>query len=181
MYFDKAFRDRKLSILKTAYEQYKKEAAAYAGPAVIEVFGEEGFSPVNKKKAWTFSEKQQKLYLEYKNMSMPVTNQYIPGDETSFTIIAFPVPDIGPDFEEIFQETIKINTLDYEKYQKIQQTLIDALDKAEYVEILGKGRNCTNMRVNLMELSDPASQTKFENCVADVNIPVGEEIGRAHV
>ena len=30
VYFDKAFRDRKLSILKTAYEQYKKEAAAYA-------------------------------------------------------------------------------------------------------------------------------------------------------
>lgn len=174
VYFDKAFRDRKLSILKTAYEQYKKEAAGYGGPAVIEVFGEEGFTPVNKKEAWTFSEKQQKLYLEYRNMSMPVTNQYIPGDETSFTIIAFPVPDIGPDFEEIFAETIKINTLDSEKYQKIQQTLIEVLDKAEYVEILGKGHNCTNMRVNLMELLDPASQTRFENCVADVNIPVGE-------
>ena len=38
-------------------------------------------------------------------------NQYMPGDETSFTIIAFPKPDIGPDFEEIFRETIRINTL----------------------------------------------------------------------
>lgn len=174
VYLDKAFRDRKLSVLKTAYEQYKKEAADYAGPAVIEVFGEEGFAPANKKEAWAFSEKQQKLYLEYRNMSMPVANQYMPGDETSFTIIAFPVPAIGPDFEEIFAETIKINTLDYEKYQKIQQALIDVLDGAEYVEILGKDDNCTNMRVNLMELKDPASQTKFENCVADVNIPVGE-------
>lgn len=40
--------DRKLSVLKTAYEQYKKEAAEYAGPAVVETFGEESFSPVNK-------------------------------------------------------------------------------------------------------------------------------------
>ena len=32
VYYDKAFRDRKLSVLKTAYEQYKKEAAEYAGP-----------------------------------------------------------------------------------------------------------------------------------------------------
>ena len=34
----------------------------------------------------------------------------MPGDETSFTIIAFPKPEIGPDFEDIFRETIAINT-----------------------------------------------------------------------
>lgn len=107
-------------------------------------------------------------------MSMPIVNEYIPGDETSFTIIAFPVPAIGPDFEEIFKETIEINTLDYEKYQKIQQRLIDVLDTAEYVEIIGKGNNCTNMKVCLAELTDPKAQTRFENCVADVNIPLGE-------
>ena len=128
VYYDKAFRDRKLSVLKTAYEQYKKEAAEYAGPAVVETFGEDSFSPVNKEEAWSFTEKQQRLFLEYRNLSMPVVNQYIPGDETSFTIIAFPLPSIGPDFEEIFKETIDINTLDYVKYQKIQQHIIDALD-----------------------------------------------------
>ena len=113
VYYDKAFRDRKLSVLKTAYEQYKKEAAEYAGPAVVETFGEDSFSPVNKEEAWSFTEKQQRLFLEYRNLSMPVVSQYIPGDETSFTIIAFPLPSIGPDFEEIFKETIDINTLDY--------------------------------------------------------------------
>ena len=174
VYMDKAFRDRKLAVLKTAYEEYKEAAALYAGPAVMEIFGEEGFEPVNKDAAWAFSDKQQKLYLEYRNMSMPVANEYIPGDETSFTIIAFPVPSIGPDFEGIFEETIKINTLDYVKYQKIQQHLIDVLDMAEYVEVIGKGENCTDMKVWLAELTDPASQTKFENCVADVNIPLGE-------
>lgn len=174
VFMDKAFRDRKLSVLKTAYEQYKKEAAWYAGPAVLETFGEPGFEPVNKSEAWAFSEKQQKLYLEYRNLSMPVVNRYVPGDETSFTIIAFPTPAIGPDFEGIFEETIKINTLSYEKYQKLQQKLIDVLDTAAYVEVLGRGDNCTDMRVSLAPLSDPSSQTRFENCVADVNIPVGE-------
>ena len=174
LFMDKAFRDRKLAVLKTSYEEFKQLAADYAGPAVVEIFGEEGFAPVNKAEAWAFDEKQQKLYLEYRNSSMQIVNEYIPGDETSFTIIAFPVPAIGPEFEAIFEETIKINTLDYEKYQKIQQRLIDVLDTAEYVEVVGKNENRTKMRVNLTELTDPSTQTRFENCVADVNIPVGE-------
>lgn len=174
VFMDKAFRDRKLAVLKTAYEQYKKEAMDYAGPAVVETFGEPGFAPVNRPEAWAFSEKQQKVFLEYRNLSMPIVNEYIPGEETSFTIIAFPVPAIGDDFEEIFKETIKINTLDYALYSRIQQSVIDVLDQAEYVEILGRAGNCTNMHVNLWPLSDPKKQTKFENCVADVNIPVGE-------
>ncbi len=174
LFMDKAFRDRKLAVLKTSYEEFKQLASEYAGPAVVEIFGEEGFAPVNKGAAWAFDEKQQKLYLEYRNSSMQIVNEYIPGDETSFTIIAFPVPSIGPEFEDIFEETIAINTLDYEKYQKLQQSLIDVLDTAEYVEVIGKGENCTNIRVNLIELTDPSTQTRFENCVADVNIPVGE-------
>lgn len=174
LFMDKAFRDRKLAVLKTAYEEYRGIAGDYAGPAVVETFGEAGFTPVNKTSAWAFDEKQQKLYLEYRNASMPIVNEFIPGDETSFTIIAFPVPSIGADFEGIFEETIEINTLDYEKYQKIQQNLIDVLDTAEYVEVIGKGNNCTNMKVCLAELSDPKTQTCFENCVADVNIPLGE-------
>ena len=105
---------------------------------------------------------------------MPVVDEYVPGDETSFTLIAFPVPAIGADFEEIFKETIRINTLDYDLYRDMQQKLIDALDQAEYAEIKGRGANCTNLRVRLHPLKDPKTQTKFENCVADVNIPVGE-------
>ena len=85
----------------------REDAAVYAGPAVIETFGETGFEPVNKPEAWAFTEKQQNLYLEYRNLSMPVVNEYIPGDETSFTIIAFPVPAIGEHFPEIFKETIR--------------------------------------------------------------------------
>ena len=52
--------------------------------------------------------------------------------------------------------------------------MIDALDQGEYVHILGKGNNETDMKVQLFKLTDPEKETIFENCVADVNIPVGE-------
>ena len=174
LYMGNAFKERKLSILKAAYEQYSELASWCAGPAVVETFGEEGFTPVNKKTALALNDHQQELTLAYANESRQVINQYMPGDETSFTIIAFPKPEIGPDFEDIFRETIAINTLDYEKYQKIQQKLIDALDKADYVEITGRDGNETSMKVQLHTLTDPEKQTNFENCVSDVNIPLGE-------
>lgn len=174
LYLDKAFKERKLSVLKVAYEQYKEPASWYAGPAVVETFGEEGFQPENKKEAWALSERQEKILLSYSNEAMQIADAYVPGMETSFTIIAFPMPEIGPDFEAIFQETIRINTLDYELYRDIQQTIIDALDQAEYVEITGRGANETKLRVHLHTLEHPDQETNFENCVADVNIPVGE-------
>lgn len=174
IYTRKAFLDRKLSVLNVAYETYKKEAADYAGPAVIVSFGEEGFDPVNKPEALALSEKQEKMVLTAANETAQLVNRYIPGDETSFTIIAFPRPAIGPDFAEIFAETIKINTLDYEIYKQIQQAIIDVLDQADYVTITGKGDNHTNLKVKLHPLSQPDQETNFENCVADVNIPLGE-------
>ena len=174
LYMGNAFKERKLSILKTAYEEYKDLAAMCAGPAVVETFGEEEFEPVNKKTAFSLNDHQQELTLSYATASRQIVNQYMPGDETSFTIIAFPKPDIGPDFEEIFRETIRINTLDYDTYQKIQQTLIDALDQAEYVRITGREGNETDLTVHLHTLNDPSRETNFENCVSDVNIPLGE-------
>ncbi len=174
IYLDKAFKERKLSVLKVAYEEYKTLARGYAGPAVVETFGEEGFTPENKKEAFALSDKQEKLLLAYSNESMQITDAYVPGMETSFTIIAFPLPEIGRDFEAIFEETIRINTLDYELYRDIQQLIIDALDRAEYVRVYGMGENRTDLRINLRTLADPDKETKFENCVADVNIPVGE-------
>ena len=52
--------------------------------------------------------------------------------------------------------------------------MIDALDQGEAVRILGKGENKTDLTVQLYKLNDPEKETIFENCVADVNIPVGE-------
>lgn len=174
LYFDKAFYERKLSVAKAVYEKYRVEASEYAGPAVLEVFGEEPFIPETKPEACALTEKQQKLMISYLNEASELQNQYIKEEERSFTIIAFPIPEIGPDYKEIFAETVRINTLNYNQYKMVQQCLIDTLDQAEYVTILGAGENCTDLRVQLAKLSNPEKETKFENCVADVNIPVGE-------
>ena len=57
---------------------------------------------------------------------------------------------------------IRINTLDANVYKNVQQALIDALDKGEYVHILGKDKNETDLKVQLYRLSDPAKETIFE-------------------
>ena len=174
VFFDKAFIDRKLQNLKAAYDDYKEQAAVYGGPAVMMTFGEVPFTPEDKENAYRFNEKQQKLYVEYASESGKIMNQYINPLERSFTIIAYPVPEIGENFEEIFDEIVKVNTLDKDMYREIQQNLIDALDQGEFVHILGKGDNKTDLMVALTEIKDPAKETLFENCLADINIPVGE-------
>ena len=173
-YFDKAFVERRLEVLRSSFESRKELAGVHAGPAVIEIFGEEPFEPVSKPENAHYNEKQQQLNVYYMSMAGQITNEYIKGDERSFTIIAYPIPTIGEQFREIFDETVKINTLDYKLYQSIQQKIIDVLDTGERVHIKGRGQNKTDLTVELYKLQDPDKQTIFENCVADVNIPVGE-------
>ena len=174
LFLDKNIVGRRLEVTRNVFEKYKEQAAKMAGPAVLEIFGEDGFTPVNKPENITLTEKQQKLNVEYNNEYVQIYYQYIPGEERSFTIIAYPVAEIGSDYEQIFRETMRINNLDPELYGKIQDKIIQALDQAEYVIVRGKGENCTDMKVNLHELKDPQKQTNFENCLADVNIPLGE-------
>lgn len=174
LFLDKKFVERKLEVIATTYEHLKEEAGAFAGPACIEMFGEVPFVPEQKETALKLSEKQQELSVFFDGCQSRLTNTYIPGDERSFTIIAYPVPEIGEDYEEIFQEIIRINTLDAGLYEQVQQTLIDALDRGESVHICGENGNRTDLTVQLHTLSDPEKETIFENCVADVNIPVGE-------
>ena len=174
LFMDAQLINRKLEAAKAAGERYKDKARLFGGPAVIETFGEKPFSPVPKAEAVHLDKNQQKMLSDYKTRNSLIMNDYIIMKERSFTIIAFPVPEIGDNFEEIFNETVRINTLDYKLYQTIQQKIIDTLDEAEYVVVKGMGDNRTDMKVMLHELKDPAKETNFENCVADVNIPVGE-------
>lgn len=178
LFLDKNFVNRKLEVMRTAFEKYKAQARGYAGPAVVETFGEKNFSPVNKPQSLSLSTEQNHLWVEYRSRAGEQQRNYIIEEERSFTIIAFPVPEIFPDdpkrYREFFSEVIRINTLDYSLYQRIQQTLINTLDTAEFCEIKGKDGNRTNLKVKLYRLGDQEHETIFENCVADVNIPVGE-------
>ena len=174
LFMDKRYIERRLEVMRTVYEQHKDLAAQFAGPAVMETFGEKPFSPKSVPEAPSYNEEQKKLAVSYDSRSGQLTNEYIKGEERSFTIVAYPVPEIGEKYPEIFDEVIRINTLDAKLYEKVQQTMIDALDQGEYVHVKGRGENRTDLKVKLYHLNDPEKETIFENCVADVNIPVGE-------
>ncbi|MBQ0027940.1 MAG: aminopeptidase [Lachnospiraceae bacterium] len=174
LYIDRKYTERKLEALKNVYEKHKQQAAVFGGPAVIESFGEEPFCLVEKAEVLKPDAATRELITEYTVRSGDIVNQYIKGEERSFTIIAFPTPEIGDRFEEIFAETMQVNTLDYMLYRDMQQIIIDTLDKAKYVKIEGTNGNLTDLKVKLWEIDNPDKETIFENCVADVNIPVGE-------
>lgn len=174
LFLDRAFVERKLEALRNAYEKHRERAAVYAGSALMERFGEKEFTPKIKNDSISLSKEQRVLQTELAARSAKLADEYIPADEISYTIISYPIPAIGKDFEEIFKETVRINTLPYEKYLQIQQEIIKTLEKGRFVEVKGKDGNETDIRVSLMDMRDPGKQTVFENCVADVNIPVGE-------
>ncbi|SDI97345.1 Thermophilic metalloprotease (M29) [Lachnospiraceae bacterium G41] len=164
---------RRIEGIKAAYEELKKEAEEWAGPACMEIFGEDSFVPSECAHAARYGTKKQELITDYRRKSSEITNEYIKREERSFTIIAWPVPAIG-NYEEILKEIITVNTLPVDTYQNIQQTLIDTLDKSDYIHVVGCNGNKTDLKVKLADLKDPLKETKYENCLADVNIPLGE-------
>ena len=164
---------RRIEGIKAAYEELKKEAKEWAGPACMEIFGEDSFVPSECAHAARYGTKKQELITDFRRKSSEITNEYIKREERSFTIIAWPVPAIG-NYEEILKEIITVNTLPVDTYQKIQQTLIDTLDKSDYIHVVGCNGNKTDLKVKLADLKDPLKETKYENCLADVNIPLGE-------
>ena len=174
VYLDKEFVNRKADVIKNAYEGMKELAAGFAGPAVMEVFGEEPFEPEAKKECIIPDVVGRKFQVDISDRLSQIVNEYIKGEERSFTIISYPIPEIGDKFSEIFSKTVELNTLDYKRYETMQQLIIDALDTADTVRIEGKGTNRTRLTVKTQKITDATKQTCFENCVADVNIPVGE-------
>lgn len=174
VYLDKEFVNRKADVIKNAYEGMKELAAGFAGPAVMEVFGEEPFEPEAKKECIIPDVVGRKFQVDISDRLSQIVNEYIKGEERSFTIISYPIPEIGDKFSEIFSKTVELNTLDYKRYETMQQLIIDALDTADTVRIEGKGTNRTRLTIKTQKITDTIKQTCFENCVADVNIPVGE-------
>ena len=171
---DKQWYVRKEAALHRVYEAKKEVLSLYAGPLVLETFGERMPLPENVPEAIVLDKRQQRLKVESTGRLGAMVEQYIPSDKTSFTIVAYPLPSIGEDFEAIFEETMRLNRLDNEVYRRVQQCLIDTLDKAQAVRVTGRGKNRTDITVRLWKLANPEKETIFENCTADVNIPAGE-------
>lgn len=174
LYYDKKLKETAVSARRNASEKLYREMAQFAGPAVVEAFGEPEYHPYLKPASIQRDLKQQKLMTELNRDISILQMDYIKPEETSFTIIAYPLPSIGEEYEQIFRETVQVNTLDNETYQKIGQVLVDTLDRGVAVSVIGAKENRTNLTICLHPLTDPKTQTNFENCTADVNIPVGE-------
>ncbi len=171
---DRDYLELSLQTTGAVWEALKDTIALQAGPVYVELFGETPFAPEAKAAALKLSPEQQTLFRELNARNAQLYFKYYRRDEASFSIIAFPSPEIGKRFKEIFADTLKINLLDSERYARIQQNIIDVLDTAEYVHVKGKPGNDTDILVKMHTINDPAKETNFENCVADVNIPVGE-------
>ena len=172
---DARYAERRVDVSLSVYEQYKELANAHGGPAVLELFGQTPFEPKSSPNAWSYDDSQRALNVKLRNRMNQIRQEYVIGKERSFTIISFPTPEIDKDrFEEIFRETIRVNTLDGDLYRKIQGRIIDILDQGTKAHILGANGNRTDLTVCFQTLTDPQKETLFENCGADVNIPVGE-------
>ncbi len=157
-----------------AAAKLEKELKDYSGILYVEKFGAEPFSPVNNNARVKLTEAQQKCAQQFDIASSETVEKYLPESERSFCMVAFPTPEIGEQFEEIFADTVKINQMDSDAHEKIQQVIIDTLDQGEFVHVKGYKGNRTDIKVKLHKLNNPQKETNFVNCVADVNIPVGE-------
>ena len=174
LFFDEEFVNSRGKSIEIAFETCKEMMAELSGDIIIRSFGEKPFAPVNKKECLRLTPEQSKLLKIFQNNIGKLNLKYSIREETSFTIIAFPNPEIGDNFEKIFEDILEINMLENDKYELIQQKMIDTLDRADYVHIKGKGDNLTDIKVKMQELKNPLKETIFANCLADINIPLGE-------
>ena len=175
LWLDKALVERGLEVDRTVWDKHKEMAPNYGGPAVIEIFGTKPFSPEQKEERVTYTDKQREIDVYERSEKSQLINHYIHGEERSFTIIAYPVPSIGEKYEEIFAETVHINTLDYMLYRNMQQKIIDVLDTADRVHIKGCNGNRTDLYVKIHPLSDPAKEYIEDNILFHhKTLPMGE-------
>jgi len=174
LYYDDKFTSIQTEAYGKACEKMHDLLDLQAGPVYIELFGETPFSPKDNPAAFQLSQEQRRLLQETSSVLNQIFSRHYKRETTSFCIIAFPSPEIGRNFRRIFADTVRINTLDSLHYAALQQKIIDVLDTAEYVHVKGVKGNQTDIMVKLHPLKNPEKETNFENCVADVNIPVGE-------
>ena len=75
LFLDKKFVERKLEVMQTTYERCKDLASVFAGPACIEMFGEEPFVPEVKEEVLTLSEKQRELSVSFDSRQSQMVNR----------------------------------------------------------------------------------------------------------
>ena len=167
-----------LEALRTAYEAAfaAREAVLLdtCGMIGIGQFGEAAGVPETPADAYMPDPVRRQRLLELENAKRELEARYLAPSDLSFCKVAYPNLLVGENFPAVFDAFYELNTMDSLRYELVQQTIIDALDGCEHVELRGAGRNQTDLVVRLQPLRDPARETNFLNCGGDLNIPHGE-------
>lgn len=174
LYLDQDTVDRQIAMRREVFDGMSGVLHAYSGVAHVGLFGEKPFSPTPRKSMIRADREMSALYNRFTQLGVSIQQTHMPRHETSFSMISFPSPEIGPAFRDIFRDCVRVNTLSNDDYRPVQAAIINAMDGAEKVRVLGAAGNDTDITVALHPLSDPERETSFENCLASVNIPVGE-------
>lgn len=174
LYLDEKYKEETIKIYENSLNDMQNDAYNYSGIMYFDKFGEKPFEPLSKDNNISLTDKQTQYSQKIQSKKRLLNDSYFKSDETSFCIIAFPVPEIGEKFEEIYADTCLINKLSSDDYLPIQETIINALDKCQQVHIKGIQGNDTDIVVQHQLLKLPEKETNYFNCGADVNIPVGE-------
>lgn len=162
LYLDEISEEMISQLYDRAFLKYKEEALDVCGMIGIGQFGKPDTETQSKERK--ILERGRRL----------VEDSYVQPATISFSKVAFPSLQIGDNFHEIFDEVFEMNLEESEKFEKIQQILIDALDRCKSVRIIGKKPNQTSLNVQMQPIRDPQRETNFMNCGGDLNIPYGE-------
>jgi hypothetical protein len=174
LHLDEESIEQQKGYITSALDAYADDVDRFSGHLIVTVFGREPFDPIEKKQKVAPDPESAQLYKRFQQVNVEIWNARCPRKETGFSLVSFPGPFIRGDFEEIFRDTMKVNMLDSERYGKIQQAMVDALDRADHVRVRGSGSNQTDLRINMHSIEDPSTQTNFTNELAAQNIPLGE-------
>jgi aminopeptidase len=174
LYLDENSMDSAVESQREVMKELLPVLNGFSGNAMINLFGEQPFSPVPKPESVKPDKEVAALFNRMMNLLTAVRNEYLPFEQCSFCMMAFPSPEIEGDFKAIFKDTVRVNTLSNDEYRPIQKKIIDSLDGADHAVITGVPGNDTDLKVCIHPVSDPKTETAFENCVSSVNVPLGE-------
>jgi len=174
IYISKEYTKSIIEHQEKLYEKHIDIVSESSGYAMTCTFGESLFSPEVYDVKFNYIDEQKKAKSSLTMGMFNLKSKYVPRAKTSYTAIGYPIPEIGRNYKDIFNEMIEINTLDNDLYTDLHQNIISVLDEADIIEVIGKGENKTNLSIKMQTIEDIAKQTNFFNCVASVNVPVGE-------
>ncbi len=156
------------------YEENSAALSAFGGTVNILSFGNQPFVPEKKALRPEYKADQRALIRKTEADMAVSRKSFAEEANESSTAVAYPSPLIGENFEVIFRELLKLNADNAGRLERVQSSLINALDKGSAVTIIGKAPNETRLTVSLTMPENPRRQNGFFSCLADYELPAGE-------